>query len=174
MEALMPAFNNLTGRDLASVWITTPLGWLLLVFAIGVFLSGFYPAMVLSGIRPLKMLKGKFTHTRGATITRKVLVVLQYTARWHYFAVPWLIVYAQLQYMRNASLGVRTDQTLVLKFPAKCEGWNQIGSDEEGNRFVAFSKAVTVSEQFRYGSDGFPFDCPREWCDQANPSAGNA
>lgn len=48
MEALMPSFNNLTGRDLSfSVWFTTSLGWyLLLIFAAGVFLSGFYPATV--------------------------------------------------------------------------------------------------------------------------------
>lgn len=65
MEALMPAFNNLTGRDLGfSVWVTTSLGWmLLLIFALGVFLSGFYPATILSGIKPIRMLKGKFTHT---------------------------------------------------------------------------------------------------------------
>lgn len=122
MEALMPSFNNLTGRDLSfSVWVTTSLGWmLLLIFAAGVFLSGFYPAMVLSGIKPIKMLKGKFTHTRSATLTRKVLVVLQYTASLALLCGT-LIVYAQLQYMRKASLGVRTDQTLALKFPAHCE-----------------------------------------------------
>ena len=82
MEALMPSFNNQTGRDLSfSVWFTTSLGWyLLLIFAAGVFLSGFYPATVLSGIKPIRMLKGKFTHTHGATVTRKVLVVLRYTA----------------------------------------------------------------------------------------------
>lgn len=147
MEALMPAFNNLTGRDLSfSVWITTPLGWLLLfVFAIGVFLSGFYPAMVLSGIRPLKMLKGKFTHTRSATITRKVLVVLQYTASLTLLCGT-LIVYAQLQYMRNASLGVRTDQTLVLKFPAKCEGLEtKLEAMKKEIALLPSVKAVTVS-----------------------------
>lgn len=147
MEALMPAFNNLTGRDLSfSVWITTPLGWLLLlVFAIGVFLSGFYPAMVLSGIRPLKMLKGKFTHTRGATITRKVLVILQYTASLTLLCGT-LIVYAQLQYMRNASLGVRTDQTLVLKFPAKCEGLEtKLEAMKKEIALLPSVKAVTVS-----------------------------
>lgn len=122
MEILVPSFNNLTGRDLSfSVWITTPLGWLLLlIFATGVFLSGFYPATILSGIKPIRMLKGKFTHTRGATITRKVLVVLQYTASLTLLCGT-LVVYAQLRFMRNASLGVRTDQTLVLKFPAQCE-----------------------------------------------------
>ena len=133
----MPSFNNQTGRDLSfSVWFTTSLGWyLLLIFAAGVFLSGFYPATVLSGIKPIRMLKGKFTHTHGATVTRKVLVVLQYTASL-VLLCGTLIVYAQLQYMRNASLGVRVDQTLVLKFPAQCE--------ELAMKLEAFKKEVAL------------------------------
>lgn len=147
MEALMPAFNSLTGRDLSfSVWMTTSLGWmLLLIFGLGVFLSGFYPAMVLSGIRPIKMLKGKFTHTRSATTTRKVLVVLQYTASLALLCGT-LIVYAQLQFMRNASLGVRTDQTLVLKFPAHCEDLStRLQAMKKELALLPSVKAVTVS-----------------------------
>ena len=138
----MPSFNNLTGRDLSfSVWFTTSLGWyLLLIFAAGVFLSGFYPATVLSGIKPIRMLKGKFTHTHGATVTRKVLVVLQYTASL-VLLCGTLIVYAQLQYMRNASLGVRVDQTLVLKFPAQCE--------ELAMKLEAFKKEVALLPSVR-------------------------
>ena len=98
MEALMPSFNNLTGRDLSfSVWFTTSLGWyLLLIFAAGVFL------VLLCGT---------------------------------------LIVYAQLQYMRNASLGVRVDQTLVLKFPAQCE--------ELAMKLEAFKKEVALLPSVR-------------------------
>lgn len=147
MEALIPSFNNLTGRDLSfSVWITTPLGWmLLLIFAIGVFLSGFYPATILSGIKPIKMLKGKFTHTRGATVTRKVLVVLQYTASLALLCGT-LVVYAQLRFMRDASLGIRTDQTLVLKFPAQCEELaTKLQALKKEISSLPSVKAVTVS-----------------------------
>lgn len=147
MEALMPAFNNLTGRDLGfSVWVTTSLGWmLLLIFALGVFLSGFYPATILSGIKPIRMLKGKFTHTKNATITRKVLVVLQYTASLALLCGT-LIVYAQLQYMRSASLGVRTDQTLVLKFPAHCEELStKLAAMKRELKSLPSVKNVTVS-----------------------------
>lgn len=122
MEALLPYFNTLTGKELSfSIWVTTWLGFLLLViFATGVFASGFYPAIILSGIKPIKMLKGKFTHTSSANRTRKVLVVVQYAASL-ILLCSTLIVYAQLDYMRKAALGVKTDQTLVLKFPAQCD-----------------------------------------------------
>lgn len=122
MEALLPYFNTLTGKELSfSIWVTTWLGFLLLViFATGVFASGFYPAIILSGIKPIKMLKGKFTHTSSANRTRKVLVVVQYAASL-ILLCSTLIVYAQLDYMRKAALGVKTDQTLVLKLPAQCD-----------------------------------------------------
>lgn len=122
MEAAWPAFHSLTGKELNfSLWVTTWLGVILLIiFAAGVFASGFYPALILSGIKPIKMLKGKFTHTRSANTTRKVLVVVQYVASL-ILLCSTLIVYAQLDYMRKASLGVRTNETLVLKFPAQCD-----------------------------------------------------
>lgn len=122
MEALLPYFNELTGKELSfTIWVTTWLGFLLcLLFGLGVFASGFYPAIILSGIKPIKMLKGKFTHTSGANHTRKVLVVGQYAASL-ILLCSTLVVYAQLNFMREAALGVKTDQTLVLKFPAQCD-----------------------------------------------------
>lgn len=122
MEAVLPSFNSLTGKELSfSIWITTWLGAILLViFATGVFASGFYPAMILSGIKPIKLLKGKFTHSPSANLTRKVLVVVQYVASL-ILLCSTLVVYAQLDYMRKSALGVRTDETLVLKFPAQCD-----------------------------------------------------
>lgn len=121
MEALMPSFNNLTGRDLSfSVWFTTSLGWyLLLIFAAGVFLSGFYPATVLSGIKPIRMLKeslpirmGRRSPARfcGVAIHGFSGVALRDVDR-----VRATSIYAECFF------GVRVDQTLVLKFPAQCE-----------------------------------------------------
>lgn len=82
MEVALPTFNRMTDTMLElSIWVRTSLGFfLILIFAIGISLSGFYPAALLSGIRPIKMLKGKFTHTKKAGITRKALVIIQYTA----------------------------------------------------------------------------------------------
>lgn len=118
VEAAFPAFNAIIGKTLDfSVWFRTWLGFLLLgIFLTGVALSGYYPALILSAKKPVKMLKGKFSHTRGGERTRKVLVVLQYTASM-ILLCSTLIVFAQLRFMRRQALGVKTDQTLVLKFP---------------------------------------------------------
>lgn len=118
VEVLFPAFNALIGKELSfAVWFNTWLGLVLVaIFLVGVLLSGYYPALVLSAKKPITMLKGKFSHTKSGERTRKVLVVLQYTASMMLLCST-LVVFAQLRFMRNQSLGVRTDQTLVIKFP---------------------------------------------------------
>lgn len=122
IEVALPAFNQLTGRELdLFVWLHSLWSFaVILVFMLGVFLSGFYPAVILSGTKPVKMLKGKFVHSGKAGITRKVLVVIQYTASMVLICCT-LVVFAQLSFMRSKSLGVRTDEVLVMKFPGYTE-----------------------------------------------------
>lgn len=66
------------------------------------------------------MLKGKFVNSGKAGFTRKVLVVIQYTASMVLICCT-LVVFAQLSFMRSKALGVRTDEVLVVKFPGYTE-----------------------------------------------------
>ena len=125
IELILPYFNQLVSRAVTfSVWLTG-YWWLLLliVFVVGIFLSGYYPALALLNRKPITLLKGKFLNSKSGEGTRKVLVVVQYTASM-ILLCGTLIVFAQLNFMRNQSLGVKTDQTLVVKFPGRTEGMN--------------------------------------------------
>ena len=125
IELILPYFNQLVSRTVTfSVWLTG-YWWLLLliVFVGGIFLSGYYPALALLNRKPITLLKGKFLNSKSGEGTRKVLVVVQYTASM-ILLCGTLIVFAQLNFMRNQSLGVKTDQTLVVKFPGRTEGMN--------------------------------------------------
>ena len=125
IEVVLPYFNQLVGRTVTfSVWLAG-YWWILLVavFIAGIFLSGYYPALALLNRKPITLLKGKFLHSKSGERTRKVLVVIQYTASM-ILLCGTLIVFAQLSFMRNQSLGVKTGQTLVVKFPGHTEGMN--------------------------------------------------
>lgn len=125
IEIILPYFNQMVGRTVTfSVWLMG-YWWILLVliFLAGVFLSGYYPALALLNRKPLTLLKGKFLHSKSGERTRKVLVVIQYTASM-ILLCGTLIIFAQLNFMRSQSLGVKTDQTLVIKFPGHTEGLN--------------------------------------------------
>lgn len=122
LEVALPVFDRITGREL-DLWVWFRSAWsllIVLVFGIGVFLSGFYPAVILSGTKPMKMLKGKFVHSNKAGITRKVLVVVQYAASMVLICCT-LVVFAQLDFMRSKALGVKTDEVLILKTPGYTE-----------------------------------------------------
>ncbi|MEO8414348.1 MAG: ABC transporter permease [Ginsengibacter sp.] len=114
----IPGFNTLSGQEISfslfkenSFWID-----LAALFIIGVFFSGLYPAFVLSGFKPIEVLKGKMSGTKQSSLLRKSLVVFQFTASL-FLLIGTVTVYKQIQFMRKQSLGVNIDQTLVISPP---------------------------------------------------------
>jgi putative ABC transport system permease protein len=114
----IPGFNQLSGQQLSFSLLKEANFWLFAVglFVIGVFFSGLYPAFVLSGFRPIEVLKGKMTATRQGALLRKGLVVFQFAASL-FLLIGTVAVYRQIQYMRKQSLGINIDQTLVVRPP---------------------------------------------------------
>lgn len=114
----IPGFNKLSGQNLSFSLFSKANFWLGLtgLFLVGVFFSGLYPAFVLSGFKPIDVLKGKMTATTKGALLRKGLVVFQFTASL-FLLIGTLAVYQQIQYMRKQSLGINIDQTLVVRPP---------------------------------------------------------
>ena len=123
VEYAQPWFNSLLGHKLSLAFlfkkglgVYTILGGIALLFISGIFISGFYPAFVLSSFSPVTVLKGKLaTSARGISL-RKVLVVGQFaiTAT---LLVGSLVVYKQLSYMSERGTGLDIDQVLIIKPP---------------------------------------------------------
>jgi putative ABC transport system permease protein len=107
-----PLFNQLTGRAIHQVPL---LYWEIfaVLFVCGTFLSGIYPAFVLSRYHPVAVLKGLFKNSAGGQLLRKGLIIGQFTASILLIAGT-IIVYRQVHYMRSQQLGVKIDQTVVL------------------------------------------------------------
>ncbi len=102
---VLPFFNLVSGKQMAMLW-NSPVFWILsaafvLVTAI---IAGSYPALYLSSFRPVKVLKGTFRAGRYAAVPRKALVVLQFSISVS-LIVGTLVVYRQIQYARNRSVG---------------------------------------------------------------------
>src|SRR5260221_552049 len=113
-----PAFASLSGRAIPLSFMLQKDFWILMgiLFVAGSILSGFYPAMVLSSFKPVSVLKGKVMHTAQGNVLRKSLVVFQFVASVVLISGS-IIVYQQLNFMKNQSLGVDINQTIVLKGP---------------------------------------------------------
>ncbi len=115
---LVPYFVQLTGKPLNIVaFVTSPYfsgfaGFILL----GAFLSGVYPAFILSGFKPAAVLKGAFSHSASGLFLRKSLVVFQFAITVILVAAT-LAVYQQIRFMQARDLGIDIDQTLVIQAP---------------------------------------------------------
>jgi putative ABC transport system permease protein len=114
----IPGFNALSGQKLSFTLFVKYQFWLSLIalFITGVFLSGLYPAFVLSGFKPVEVLKGNMGSTKQSGLLRKSLVVFQFAASL-FLLIGTVTVYQQIQYMRRQSLGININQTLVVNEP---------------------------------------------------------
>lgn len=147
LQVSFPTFNALTGKALSfSLWSDVSFWiWLIVVFLSGSVLAGLYPAFVLSSVKPIIVLKGKYNHSRGGGLLRKGLVVLQFVASMVLIAGT-LIVYKQVSYMRQQDLGINISQVLSVQFPAHSPNM-QMRITALQDRLATFPevKGVTIS-----------------------------
>jgi putative ABC transport system permease protein len=86
--------------------------------ALAGLLSGSYPALYLSGLKPVRVLKNRLGEggAKGAPL-RKVLVVVQFTIS-IILIISTLIFGRQLRYIQDKPLGFEKDRILVLRVPS--------------------------------------------------------
>ena len=115
---LAPSFNAMMGLEVADHVNILPKYALLFtsIFVLGTILSGLYPAFILSGYKPVKVLKGAYKNTAGGLTLRKGLIVFQFGVS-VILIVGTIIVYQQVNYMRNQKLGANINQNLVIEGP---------------------------------------------------------
>jgi putative ABC transport system permease protein len=114
-STMMPVFNELVNKTytLESLWkpeIIMGITALLLLISL---MAGYYPSLHLSGLQPIKILKGKFTPGSTGLNLRKALVVFQFFISVS-LALGTLVVLNQLDFMQQKELGFAKDEILVI------------------------------------------------------------
>ncbi len=112
---LIPYFNSITGKQFTADILLQPLPIIaLLGFAVVVsFFAGLYPALVLSGMKIMNVLKKGFTFTGGNNMLRKTLIVGQFAIS-VFLIIYTVIILQQMHYMQTKNLGYDKDHVLVL------------------------------------------------------------
>jgi len=113
---LLPWFNNLAGKQIHLSLLFQPvmmISAVMLVFVVGV-LAGSYPAFFLSAFRPIEVLKGKLSGGFRGSWLRNTLVVFQFAVSIVLIAGT-LVIYSQLQYMRNKDIGFDKNRMLTIQ-----------------------------------------------------------
>lgn len=120
---LQPAFNHLIQYHLSLSYLfhNGLHGWnvialLLAILVAGIFVSGFYPAFVLSSFKPIVVLKGKYTTSSKGIHLRRILVVSQFAITIA-LIIGSFVVYSQMRYISKQDLGINLSQVLVVRGP---------------------------------------------------------
>ncbi len=120
---LLPAFNELAGKELSIQFLNGKIIITLLSIALATgLISGSYPALFLSGFKPVKVLKGNMKTMGGNLIFRNALVVVQFVVSIILLAGT-AVVYKQLTFIKNMNLGFEKSNLLYL--PMTGEMWNK-------------------------------------------------
>jgi putative ABC transport system permease protein len=146
----LPWLNKLSAQELSTSillkWqVIIPL--LLTPFLIG-FISGVYPALFMSSFQPVKTLKGLFKVAGSSINFRKVLVVTQFAIS-IILIITTIIVFQQLHFIQNASLGYNKNHIVTLSY------YNQLNNQYESFRNTLLRnsniKAVGLSSRIPTG-----------------------
>ncbi|MCF7815068.1 MAG: ABC transporter permease [Candidatus Cloacimonetes bacterium] len=115
IELLQPIFNKLIGIELGLNFI---LHGKYLLFGMGfmifmAIISGMYPAVYLSSLNPISVVKGNLTGGSKKSILRNVLVVFQFVISIALICSTG-VIYKQLQFFQHKKLGFDKEHVLIL------------------------------------------------------------
>ncbi len=115
----LPAFNTLVQKQL-TIGLANPYHILALLFIALIcgLVAGSYPSLYLSSFNPVTVLKGIKLKDSGASFVRKGLVILQFTAS-ILLIISTIIVYQQIQHVKNRALGFNKDNLLEIGLQGK-------------------------------------------------------
>ena len=125
-----PFLNQLVGEPLSFNWSEQYRYWLLFmaIFVGGTLLSGFYPAIYLSSLKPIQALQGKVSY-QGKNYLRQILVVIQFSISLM-LMMGTAIIYQQVGLMQQQDLGMDIAQKLIVKAPGTPQKgfWNELNA----------------------------------------------
>lgn len=108
---LLPVFSQVTDKHLDVTFTPSVLAVLLGITLLTGIFAGSYPAFYLSGFQPILVLKGKLRNSALELLTRKGLVVFQFTISLA-LTVAMIVIYRQVAYVQSRNLGYNRDHVV--------------------------------------------------------------
>lgn len=113
---VLPLVNQLTESDLnyTAIFDWRVLCILAIIAIVTGIIAGIYPALVLSSIKPMRVLKGHLYNGGKGVVLRKVLVVFQFVVSIGLIATVFVIT-EQIQFAQNKDMGYKTDNLIAIR-----------------------------------------------------------
>ncbi len=116
----LPSFNSFTNKDIvlsSANWVQFMVPAFILTGLVGI-IAGSYPALYLSGLKPVDILKGRFTAKANTWFT-KPLLVIQFSLS-AFLIMSSVVMYQQMKFITTKDLGY--DQHQVVFIPMQQGG----------------------------------------------------
>ena len=152
---LLPVFSGLTGKMLSLNVSENPLlvfGLLGIAVVTGL-LAGSYPALLMSSFQPVKIMKGSGGDRSKKSMLRKVLVVFQFVVTIT-LIIRTVVVYQQLEYMRNKDLGFNKDHLVYVPVSGALKEQHEAAKQELLKVPGISSVSLTSRTPLLFGSSG--------------------
>ena len=129
---LIPVISDLTSVNMprSPEWSSSHIVALLVIFLLTTLLSGSIPALFLSNIRPVLILKGVRSVKFGGRNLRRALVVSQFVISTA-LIIGTFVVHNQLKFLQDVKLGFDKDQVLIIERARSLD-----------NKYAAFIEAL--------------------------------
>lgn len=122
-----PLFETMLDSKLVGVYTFGTLFTLFAIASVAGIISGIYPAMVITSLQPVQILKGHLSKGPSGMWVRKTLVVVQYSAT-VLLIIAILTVSRQMKFIRDKDLGFNRENILIIEMngsPEAMPGYNR-------------------------------------------------
>ncbi len=125
---LLPAYNQLSGKDIHFGWLNFDIWSIYGIMIISVIvLAGVYPAQLLASFRPVSLIQG-IGAKRGNATFRKVLVVLQFVSCVA-LIMGTVTLGEQMKYIREKDLGYNREHVFMVGMYNIAEHYEAVKSE---------------------------------------------
>ena len=159
---LITLFSDFVPKDLSFELIKTPLIVIsiVLLLLIVTFLSGFYPALILSKFNTVSVLKNHLAIGEKKVKLRKFLTIFQFTIA-QVFIIATLLVGKQINYLLNKDMGFKTEAIVSVYSPRSERETSKKELFAEKLRAIPEIKEISIGGQapasFSTHSSGFTY-----------------
>jgi len=144
----IPYLNQITQTNIQLNFLSHYSIWLILIVIVVITgaVAGSYPAFYLSAFQAIKVIKGNFTNQVSAIGIRRSLVVFQFFLS-IVLITSIIIIYSQLNFIKNKDLGFDKNQKLVLSFYTD-DARQKMAALEKDLQQLAEVKQVSQSDNY--------------------------
>ncbi|HEV3221623.1 MAG TPA: FtsX-like permease family protein [Puia sp.] len=122
---LLPSFNQFTNKHI-ELQLTSPSLWfsLIMLMLFTGLIAGSYPALYLSSLKPIRILKGVTRFTQGSILFRKGLTVFQFMIS-IILLVATIVITRQINFVQNTNLGYDRENLIYTRIEGELANQNK-------------------------------------------------